>query len=152
MTGPTDMKQGRFLLRGCARGGRGNNVTEKVQTAEIYPSRSSGKHPNLSGSDSFIVFVMLSCKNGIGMTLDSAGVSSFFGNGVLYKNKLLLDSVCVLIRSQHSEISFQRERRSAGILKTGSRLVGWTSAQLRPRAPSHVLKKRPAKVSFAAAE
>lgn len=118
------MKQGRFLLRGCARGGRGNNVTEKVQTAEIYPSRSSGKHPNLSGSDSFIVFVMLSCKNGIGMTLDSAGVSSFFGNGVLYKNKLPLDSVCVLIRSQHSEISFQRERRSAGILKTGSRLVG----------------------------
>lgn len=25
------------------------------------------------------------------MILDSAGVSSFFGNGVLYKNKLLLD-------------------------------------------------------------
>lgn len=150
MTAPTEMKRGRFLLRGCARGGRGNNVTEKVQTAEIYPSRSSGKHPTLSGSVSFIVFVMLSCKNGIGMILDSAGVSS--RNGVLYKNKLLLESVCVLIRSQHSEISFQRERRSAGILKTGSRLLGWTSAQLRPRAPSHVLKKRPAKVSFAAAE
>lgn len=99
------------------------------------PSRSSGKHPNLTGSVSFIVFVMLSCKNGIGMILNSAGVSSFLETAFCTKTNCCW--------SHNTQIYCFKERRSAGTLKTGSRLIGWT------RAPSHVLKKRPAKVSFA---